>query len=129
MSLGLNLYHGNECQHCKTTVKRVKKYDCLECHVQKRKETFSRLKDSPQVRASRKSFKRLRKAGVDLAYVPWADKKKIAQIYAKGRLEGLHVDHVVPLKHPLVCGLHCEFNLQLLPPDVNIAKSNHFEIL
>ena len=129
LSLGYRLYYGNECNHCGTSVKRVKKYDCLACHKKNREEIFSRLKDSPQVKASRKSFKRLRKAGVDLAYVPWADRKKIAEIYAQGRLRGLHVDHIVPLKHPLVCGLHCEFNLQLLAPEVNIAKRNHFEIL
>lgn len=59
--------------------------------------------------------------------VPWADMEKIAEIYAKAKELGMHVDHIIPLKHELVCGLHCEANLQILPPDENIAKRNWFE--
>jgi hypothetical protein len=34
------------------------------------------------------------------------------------------VDHVVPLQSPLVCGLHTEQNLEVVPLVSNIAKSN-----
>jgi hypothetical protein len=123
LALGLKYYNGNVCKHCKTTVKRVKKYDCYRCHMNSKKNY-----KTDNWFALRKSHKRLREASVKQAFVPWADRSKITEIYSKARLEGLHVDHIVPLKNPLVCGLHNEFNLQLMDPIENIKKSNHFVV-
>ena len=36
------------------------------------------------------------------------------------------VDHVIPLSHPNVCGLHCSDNLQVLTSKENHEKSNKF---
>lgn len=36
------------------------------------------------------------------------------------------VDHIVPLSHPLVCGLHVEHNLCIRPLADNIRKSNRY---
>jgi len=56
---------------------------------------------------------------------PWADRVKIADIYAN-RPAGYHVDHIVPLKGRTVCGLHCEANLTYLPGTENNNKYNNW---
>lgn len=64
----------------------------------------------------------------------WANKFFIAEIYDLARLrtkllgEKWVVDHVIPLTHPLVCGLHVETNLRVVPQRVNAAKGNSFLI-
>lgn len=55
---------------------------------------------------------------------PWYEDARVRLVYLAAREWGMEVDHVVPLKHPLVCGLHCWANLQLLTRGENSAKGN-----
>jgi len=67
-----------------------------------------------------------------LATPRWADVEAMASIYVErarlSRESGMDydVDHIVPIVHPRVCGLHCEHNLRILPASVNRSKSNTF---
>jgi len=58
---------------------------------------------------------------------PWVSRKDLRSIY-ENRPEGYHVDHIHPLKHPLLCGLHVPWNLQYLPATDNLRKRNSLEI-
>jgi hypothetical protein len=54
----------------------------------------------------------------------WADEKQIEEIYNTASRQGLHVDHIVPLISPVVCGLHCQNNLRIVTPTENFRKGN-----
>ena len=71
-----------------------------------------------------------RKRAKDRATPAWADQEKVRAFYEEAQAiskeTGVqhHVDHIVPLTSSWVCGLHNEFNLQVLPGVDNLRKHN-----
>lgn len=78
--------------------------------------------------------KTVRRKALKIRAIPkWANYFFIEEIYDlaqrrsalnTGGIAKWHVDHIVPLKSDLVCGLHVENNLQVIPAVENIRKHN-----
>lgn len=74
-----------------------------------------------------------RKKAVKRATPKWANHGYINLWYLIARIDQeslgvpCHVDHIIPILHPLVCGLHNEHNLQVLTGPENCSKSNRWQ--
>lgn len=62
----------------------------------------------------------------------WANHAAIKELYLKAQKMttdsgvAYHVDHIVPLQSTLVCGLHCEANMEVITGSENSAKRNWY---
>jgi hypothetical protein len=92
---------------------------CIECSKQARINTYNK---NPQKEICNND---LRKRG--LHRPTWQSIEELANFY-KGRPTGYHVDHIIPITHPLVCGLHVISNLQYLTKEDNLSKNNTYII-
>lgn len=87
------------------------------------------IKNKPKVLANVKKRKYKKK----LAVPSWYDDehKQIQEIYELSvkltNETGIphHVDHIIPISHPLVCGLHCLANLRVITAEENRHKYNN----
>ena len=53
---------------------------------------------------------------------------EMESVYKAAIIQGLTVDHIIPIRGRYVCGLHVPSNLQLLSLEDNMRKHNHFDI-
>jgi hypothetical protein len=96
------------------------------------KKYSSDYKNRDVVRAKLKERKIAYRLNGNSRCPKWADRKAIAAAYRQARdltkLTGVRhsVDHIVPLKNKLVCGLHVEHNLRVILQADNLAKSNRW---
>ncbi len=134
-------YFGKVCvKHPKLGGERLKStYACVTCS---RERVRTREKANPEKSKSRQKVWRranpgannatgARRRAAKLQATPaWANPFFIGEAYDLAQLRQKmlggrwHVDHVVPLVSDIVCGLHVEFNLQVIPGSENELKGN-----
>jgi hypothetical protein len=124
------------CKSCVTEYQRLNRQAIAEQqrrYSQSNKEAIAAKKrEWHQNNPDKVNAKKARRKATKLQATPeWADANAIAYFYKQANnLTRLgvdtHVDHIVPLQNRLVCGLHCEANLQLLTAKQNISKGNRW---
>jgi hypothetical protein len=113
--------------------KRAELRKSYQKHSDKRKEYAKKYKKkNPHWNRMHESNRRARKLR---AVPPWLSETHKYQIQLMSELARnleketgakYHVDHIHPLKHENLCGLHVPWNLQVIPESENISKSNKF---
>lgn len=129
---------------CKSCYKTVT-YAWQEKNLEKKRESYRkwRAKNTEAARAASRKWNAANKpakAAHSSAYeaqkrkaIPaWANRFFIDEAYRLAELRtkmlgfAWNVDHIVPLIHPKVCGLHVHNNLRVIPATENIAKGNRY---
>lgn len=115
----------------KQNAERVRLYNIAYREKKNASRRANRVADREYERRQRllhpekhRAKKALRRAALFNATPPWVDRKKLQAVYRLAVKQGKHVDHIIPLKHPRVCGLHVPWNLQLLTLSENTRKGN-----
>lgn len=109
-----------KCKACAVKVAKEWKKNNREKALehQRRSNKNRRLKRRVECSLRRKRFRR--------AKPDWVDMNELKYIYSLASERGLVVDHIIPLKNPIVCGLHVPENLRCIPRDLNAMKLNRF---
>lgn len=103
---------------------------CKSCRSVAQQGGYSKYKDS-HIKSYEKNTGKIKSRNIEnklnrgKRVVPWTEKEAIADFYHNCP-EGFHVDHEIPLQGKEVSGLHVLANLQYLPANQNLAKSNKY---
>jgi len=112
-------FTGKPCRRGHVAERYLNTSKCVECI---REDSHKNYRNNPEYYISRSNIRGYR---IKRATPQWADAELLTGIY-QNCPEGYHVDHIIPITHELVCGLHVPDNLQQLPATENLQKSNKF---
>ena len=86
--------------------------------------------NNPELYKALTSFRRKRNQQATPKWLTFAQKKEIRSLYmiaqTTSQITGIQyvVDHIIPLIHEDVCGLHVPWNMQVMTQEENLKKSN-----
>lgn len=115
--------HRDRCKDSDTRWRSKDPERALRLDAEKARRWRSRHPEDAKVVSTKHTAKR---RAACARSIPWADENMIKVVYEKAQKYSMHVDHIVPLNHPLVCGLHVWDNLQILEGRLNRQKNNRF---
>jgi hypothetical protein len=105
--------------------KKAKQY--LDKYPEARQRARQRTQEWRKNNLAYDAFRRsMRAKAIKQATPQWADIESIKIVYKKAQEYGFHVDHIVPIKSKLVCGLNVHANMQLLDGEINSSKGNRW---
>lgn len=118
-------YPEKKCKECEVIYKPKRKNQKFCNPKCQKKDEKRRHKTTKSYKKRHRIYKTLRKRQTVKAKlnVNWSE----IQEFYDNRPEDCHVDHIIPLNHELVCGLHVPWNFQYLSAEDNIKKSNSFD--
>ncbi len=114
---------------------------CKSCRVITRRRAYNKDKERhlavnrawAEANPDRRAAHSAKRRAFKLRATPsWAQLEVIKSWYTLAKLfdktfgEVHHVDHIVPLQGKHICGLHVEYNLQVLTATENISKGNRY---
>jgi len=152
----IRYYTGKPCKHGHDSERYTNSRTCVECNrlkwerrpKEKRQEYWqsyyneevkNRKVENARKRRElnpykRKKFRSERKARVRQATLrSKADQIKVQEVYLQAQRLTLEtgeeycVDHIIPIAHPDVCGLHTFANLQIMTTNQNLKKAQQFD--
>lgn len=104
---------------------KLSKQQWVDKNPEKRKETSNRYQNNNKAyyRAYASLYRRCKLKAKPQSLTEF-DELYLLEFYDLAHKRGLEVDHIIPLTHKLVCGLHVPENLQMLTRSQNARKSN-----
>lgn len=135
----LTYFTGRPCRHGHIAERHVANRTCCECGRERSRDAYRELEgvDKELYLLTKQLYNinnadkfrvyaKIRDAEKRARMPAWADKHAIREFY-RNCPEGYEVDHIIPLRGEIVCGLHVLSNLQYLPVEVNRRKGNSFD--